>query len=77
MSGRKQSWKILKLRISTAHPMNMDSDEFGIQLNVEVDGAPDRAIFRRITADEADRIADELHAKAAEARQRTGGRLAD
>ena len=71
MASRKKTWSIEEMRINMAHPRAMKSDEYGVQINVDVDAEPDRVIFRRITPDEADRIAGELHAQAARARQYT------
>lgn len=70
MSPRKRSWTIKRFLGEVAYPQ-LHSNEFAVRLRVVVEEIPDRVIYRDLTPDQADALAEGLREKAAAARRRT------
>lgn len=68
--ARKKPWTITGLRTDTNYPA-VYSKEFTVRFWVALDPDPQRPVFCDLTADQADALADQLHARAAKARQRS------
>lgn len=68
--SRKRSWTIKRFLGEVAYPQ-LHSNEFTVRVRVVVEEIPDRIIYRDLTPDQADALAEGIRQKAAEARRQT------